>query len=197
MLCMMGTTRQRDAATTAQSLPSTCRATACACSAPTACARSVLVLSIALSSRPPGGLLVLACMCMSTCIHTSIYPHVIHRLQHAATQCALLVLACMCMSTCIHTSIYPHVIHTLQHAATQCARVHVSCTCAYMHLCMCMYVERRHVRGGVAHEVLSCETFLLQSLVTCCSVMHCVAVCGSPSVRCCMLRCGPRHARLL
>ena len=129
MLCMMGvTTERRDAATTAQSSPSTCRATACACSAPTTCACPVLVLWSALSSG------------------------------------ALLVLACMCMSTCIHTSIYPHVIHTLQHAATECAGVHVYCTCAYMHVCMCMYVECRHLRGWVAHQVLSCETFLLQSL---------------------------------
>ena len=38
----------------------------------------------------------------------------------------------------------------------------------------------------VAHQVLSCETFLLQSLVTCCSVMHCVAVCGPPA-KCALL----------
>ena len=76
MLCTMGTTRRRDAATTAQSSPSTCQATACACSAPTACARSVLVLSAALSSRPPGASFVLARMCVSMCIHASVYLYV-------------------------------------------------------------------------------------------------------------------------
>jgi len=54
MLCGLGTTRRRDAATTAHSTPSTCRATACACSAPVARTRTVLVLSIALSSRTLG-----------------------------------------------------------------------------------------------------------------------------------------------
>ena len=44
MLCGMGTTRRRDAATTAHSTPSTCRATACVCSAPMAHTRTELVL---------------------------------------------------------------------------------------------------------------------------------------------------------
>jgi hypothetical protein len=54
MLCILGTTRRRDAATTAHSTPSTCQATACVCSAPMAHTCTVLVLSIALSSLLPG-----------------------------------------------------------------------------------------------------------------------------------------------
>jgi len=53
----MGTTRRRDAATTAHSTPSTCQATACVCSALMARTRTELVLSIALSSLLPGALL--------------------------------------------------------------------------------------------------------------------------------------------
>ena len=62
VLCGLGTTRRRDAATTAHSTPSTCRATACACSAPVARTRTVLVLSIALSSLLPGAPLCNSCV---------------------------------------------------------------------------------------------------------------------------------------
>jgi len=72
LLWIMGTTRRRDAATTAHSTPSTCRATACASSAPTARTRTVLVLSIALSSLLPGAPLynapVAVCCSVMRCV---------------------------------------------------------------------------------------------------------------------------------
>jgi len=68
MLLVMGITRLRHAATTAQSTPSTCRATACACSALMARMRSVLVLSIALSSLLPGApCATLELQCVTVC----------------------------------------------------------------------------------------------------------------------------------
>jgi len=91
MLCMMGATRRRDAATTAQSTPSTCQATACACSAPTARTRTVLVLSIALSSRSPGAPLCnspdAVCCSVLQCVACAV-----------PTRCSLVQLTCCSLS---------------------------------------------------------------------------------------------------
>ena len=136
----LGTTRQRDAATTAQSLPSTCRATACACSAPTACARSVLVLSRALSSYLKGASFALPRLCIFVC------------------ECVFL---CTLMHLCIyiHASVYLCVCRWCGDVLG-CVAYEVLYYAA--HLLILCRVERR-----VAHEVLACGTHLLQCLAHC------------------------------
>jgi len=83
LLLILAITRRRDVATTAQCTPSTCRATACVCSAPTARTRTVLVPSIALFSRPLG------CSCATYLLQcVSVLCHMLQRDAHEVMSCA-------------------------------------------------------------------------------------------------------------
>jgi len=102
-----------------------------------------------------------------------------------ALDCSVLrcsVGACMHVYVYMHT--YIHISTCNSYTATRCNRMRWSACVLYVCIYASVYVYVRRMqtpRGWEAHQVLSCETFLLQSLVTCCSVMHCVAVCGPPS----------------
>ena len=153
----MGTTRRRDAATTAQSSPSMCRATACACSAPTACVRSELVLSIALSSRPPGApfvlmhayILVHACICVFSPAKCSLCACAFVNNLHTYMQL-------ICLHACMHLSFCMTDACTLRRRcrcsvfAMCCSVLRVSvsvsvsvCVCVCMFACACARVRVR------------------------------------------------------
>jgi len=154
-LCGMGTTRRRDAATTAQSSPSTCRATACACRAPTACAHSVLVLSIALSSRPPGAPFVLARMCNCMCMHASVYMHlcICVYVDGAVTCWGVCCTRCLLSITCCSV---------LQCVAVCCSVLQCVAVCCSVLKCVAI----------VAHDathVLRCVAAMC--CIVCCSVL--------------------------
>ena len=107
ILCIMGTTRRRDAATTAHSTPSMCQTTACVCSALMARTLTVLVLSIALSSLLLGAPLcnsrvavncgLLQCVAVLQCSAHEVFCCATHLLQSLVAS-ASFASSCMAMS---------------------------------------------------------------------------------------------------
>ena len=146
MLCIMGTTRRRDAATTAHSTPSTCQTTACVCSALMARTRTVLALSIALSSLLPGAPLynsrlavncsLLQCVAVLHCSAHEVFSCATHLLQS-------LVASASFASSCMSMSLF------------MCAGCAVFCIC----LRVCWFV------------------FVIVYIFVCVSVCECFCVC--------------------
>jgi hypothetical protein len=133
MLCIMGTTRRRDAATTAHSTPSTCRATACVCSALMARTRTVLVLSIALSSLLLGALLynsrvsvwcsVLQCVAVLQCSAHEGFSCATDLLQSLVASASF---ACLCMAISLFMFMYGYQF------------IHVWCVCIFLQVFVCV-----------------------------------------------------------
>jgi len=138
MLLVMGTTRRRDAATTAHSTLSTCRATACVCSALMARTLTVLVLSIALSSLLLGAHLcnsrvavrcsVVQCVAMLQCSAHEVFSCATDLLQFLVASASF---ACSCMAMSLFMCAACEII------------LHVSmcvCVCVCDRIYMCVYV---------------------------------------------------------
>jgi len=144
--------RRRDAATTAQSSPSTSRSTACACSAPKACVRLVLALSSALSSRLTGSSFVLARLCIPVCECVFLCWSV---LQCVNMCCSVLKCVVMCYSSLSQCD----ALYVLY--AAVCYRVLLQCvaTC-------CTHGSLLYSSRVAAHCVCCCT---MESVAVCCS----------------------------
>jgi len=175
----MGTTRRRDAATTAHSTPSTCRATACAYSAQMARTRPVLVLSIALSSRPPGAP---SCnspdaVCCSVLQCVAVCCSVLQCCSAVPARCSLVQLSScselQCFAVCFSV------------VCMRLSPAQPTCRCVWPRICFLVQLTC----CSVLHYVDLLQYFAVRFDVLQCEARECAPLCNSPVALCCIALC--------